>query len=269
MALHNARVQEHSIASVLAAYGDGSLTATALVLFMTLPGLAAFYSGLVRTKNVLSVLMQCFAISCVVSVLWLLGGYGLAFGDGGDLQPYIGSISKAWFSGIGRDTLTGTVPEPAFLMFQLHWETWARFGVWLIIGLIIYFGYGRTDERADRDEETAGLALAATIAGTGAAKFTRTYSCDNKTFAAAEFCDIAVTFSPNDTAAANPVLTVTMNRPEARNAFSPDMLVRAADAWKLLDEDPELRVGILTGAEEARARLAAVRRCAGGAVPMQ
>src|SRR5688500_3862894 len=77
------------------------LTATALVLFMTLPGLAAFYSGLVRTKNVLSVLMQCFAISCIVSVLWLVGGYGLAFGDGGGLQPIIGSISKVWFSGVG------------------------------------------------------------------------------------------------------------------------------------------------------------------------
>jgi Amt family ammonium transporter len=95
------------------------LTATALVLFMTLPGLAAFYSGLVRNKNVLSVLMQCFAISCVVSVLWLVGGYGLAFGDGGGLQPIIGSLSKVWFSGIGRESITGSVPEAAFLMFQL------------------------------------------------------------------------------------------------------------------------------------------------------
>src|SRR3954464_12137312 len=84
------------------------LTATTLVLFMTLPGLAAFYSGLVRTKNVLSVLMQCFAISCVVSVLWLAGGYGLAFGDGGDLQGFIGSIDKAWFAGIGRESLVGS-----------------------------------------------------------------------------------------------------------------------------------------------------------------
>ncbi len=84
-------------APTVASSGDTAwlLTSTALVLFMTLPGLAAFYSGLVRTKNVLSVLMQCFAISCVVSVLWLAGGYGLAFGDGGSLQPYIGSISKA------------------------------------------------------------------------------------------------------------------------------------------------------------------------------
>jgi Amt family ammonium transporter len=98
---------------------------------MTLPGLAAFYSGLVREKNVLSVLMQCFAISCVVSVLWLVGGYGLAFGDGGGLQPIIGSFSKVWFSGVGRDTLSGSVPEPAFLMFQL---TFAIITPALVIG---------------------------------------------------------------------------------------------------------------------------------------
>ena len=92
------------------------LTATALVLFMTLPGLAAFYSGLVRSKNVLSVLMQCFAISCIVSVLWLVGGYGLAFGDGGAAQPLIGSISKVWFSGVSRDSLSGTVtPASGFV----------------------------------------------------------------------------------------------------------------------------------------------------------
>lgn len=95
------------------------LTSTALVLFMTLPGLAAFYSGLVRTKNVLSVLMQCFAISCVVSVIWLLGGYGLAFADGGSLQSLIGSFGKAWFSTVERDSVTGTVPEASFAMFQL------------------------------------------------------------------------------------------------------------------------------------------------------
>jgi Amt family ammonium transporter len=107
------------------------LTATALVLFMTLPGLAAFYSGLVRTKNVLSVLMQCFAISCIVSVLWLVGGYGLAFGDGGDLQAFIGSFSKVWFSGVERDSLTGSIPEAAFLMFQL---TFAIITPALVIG---------------------------------------------------------------------------------------------------------------------------------------
>jgi Amt family ammonium transporter len=107
------------------------LTATALVLFMTLPGLAAFYGGLVRSKNVLSVLIQCFAISCVVSVLWLLGGYGLAFGDGGAAQPLIGSVSKVWFAGVGRDAVSGTVPEAAFAMFQL---TFAIITPALVIG---------------------------------------------------------------------------------------------------------------------------------------
>lgn len=107
------------------------LTATTLVLFMTLPGLAAFYAGLVRTKNVLSVLMQCFAISCVVSVLWLLGGYGLAFGDGGSAQSIIGSLDKFWFQGIGRESTTGTAPEYAFAMFQL---TFAMITPALIVG---------------------------------------------------------------------------------------------------------------------------------------
>src|SRR5690349_13470331 len=123
----------HAQVPAAASAGDTAwlLTATTLVLFMTLPGLAAFYSGLVRTKNVLSVLMQCFAISCVVSVLWLLGGYGLAFGDGGNHQGFIGSISKVWFSGVSRETLTGSVPEPAFLMFQL---TFAIITPALVIG---------------------------------------------------------------------------------------------------------------------------------------
>jgi ammonium transporter, Amt family len=95
------------------------LTATTLVLFMTLPGLAAFYGGLVRTKNVLSVLMQCFAITCVVSVLWFAGAYGLIFGDGGAYQPFIGSLAKAMFATVGRNTLSGTTPEIAYSMFQL------------------------------------------------------------------------------------------------------------------------------------------------------
>lgn len=107
------------------------LTATALVLFMTLPGLAAFYSGLVRTKNVLSVLMQCFAITCVVSVLWLVAGYGLAFGDGGAMQPIIGSLGKVWFDGVGRESMSGAVPEPLFAMFQL---TFAIITPALVIG---------------------------------------------------------------------------------------------------------------------------------------
>jgi Amt family ammonium transporter len=107
------------------------LTATALVLFMTLPGLAAFYSGLVRTKNVLSVLIQCFAITCLVSVLWLAGGYGLAFGDGGAMQPIIGSLDKVWFAGMNRESMSGALPEAAFSMFQL---TFAIITPALIIG---------------------------------------------------------------------------------------------------------------------------------------
>ncbi len=107
------------------------ITATALVLFMTLPGLAAFYGGLVRTKNVLSILMQCFAISCVVSVLWLAGAYGLAFGDGGEWQGVIGSLGKAMFAGVGRNAVSGSMPETVFAMFQL---TFAMITPALIIG---------------------------------------------------------------------------------------------------------------------------------------
>jgi len=92
------------------------LTSTALVLFMTVPGLALFYGGLVRTKNVLSILMQCFAITCLVSLLWLLGGYSLSFGDG---NGFIGGLGKALFAGVGQETLKGTIPETAFALFQL------------------------------------------------------------------------------------------------------------------------------------------------------
>ena len=92
------------------------ITATALVLFMTLPGLALFYGGLVRTKNVLSVLMQCFVIACVVSVIWVVYGYSLAFAPGG---PAVGGLSKAFFAGVGEDALSGTIPETVFAMFQL------------------------------------------------------------------------------------------------------------------------------------------------------
>src|SRR4030065_2295696 len=95
------------------------LTASVLVLFMTIPGLALFYGGLVRTKNVLSVLMQCFAISCMVSIVWVLFGYGLAFGDGGANNAWIGGFGKALMTGIGVDTLKGDVPETVFAMFQM------------------------------------------------------------------------------------------------------------------------------------------------------
>ncbi len=100
--------------------GDSAwmLTSTALVLFMTLPGLALFYGGLVRSKNVLSILMQCFALTCLISVLWVIAGYGLAFGDGGNWNKYIGG-GKFLLAGVGRDSLSGTVPESIFLMFQM------------------------------------------------------------------------------------------------------------------------------------------------------
>jgi Amt family ammonium transporter len=95
------------------------LVSTALVLFMTLPGLALFYAGLVRAKNVLSVLMHCFAITCLVSVLWLVFVYGLAFGDGGALNRWIGGFGKAFLSGVGVESLTGDLPETVFFMFQM------------------------------------------------------------------------------------------------------------------------------------------------------
>ena len=76
------------------------ITATALVLFMTLPGLALFYGGLVRAKNVLSVLMHCFAVACLASILWLVGVYSLAFDDGGSLNAFIGGLDKMFLSGV-------------------------------------------------------------------------------------------------------------------------------------------------------------------------
>jgi Amt family ammonium transporter len=98
------------------------LTATALVLFMTLPGLALFYAGLVRSRNVLSVLMQCFAIASAASIAWVLCAYSLAFGDGGAAQPVIGGLGQAFLAGIGADSVYAgypNIPEPVFLMFQM------------------------------------------------------------------------------------------------------------------------------------------------------
>ncbi|MDP2229101.1 MAG: ammonium transporter, partial [Moraxellaceae bacterium] len=109
------------------------LTATALVLFMTLPGLALFYGGLVRSRNVLSVLMQCFAIAAGVSLLWLIGFYSLAFSDGGSLNSLTGGLSKAFFSGVGADSLQGDIPEVLFAAFQM---TFAIITPALIIGAI-------------------------------------------------------------------------------------------------------------------------------------
>ena len=95
------------------------LTSTALVLFMTIPGLSLFYAGLVRSKNALSVLMQCFAITCMVSILWLVYGYSLAFGDGGGVQALIGGLDNVFLSEVSRDSVSGTIPETVFVMFQL------------------------------------------------------------------------------------------------------------------------------------------------------
>lgn len=107
------------------------LTATALVLFMTIPGLSLFYGGLVRSKNVLSVLMQCFAITCAVSLVWLICGYSLAFSDGGSMNAWIGGLDHAFFAGIGKDTLEGTLPKSLHGLFQM---TFAIITPALIVG---------------------------------------------------------------------------------------------------------------------------------------
>ena len=95
------------------------ITASVLVLFMTLPGLALFYAGLVRGKNVLSVLMQCFSIACLVTLAWVAVGYSLAFGDGGSANAWIGGLGKAFLAGVDVKALSGSIPETVFAMFQL------------------------------------------------------------------------------------------------------------------------------------------------------
>ncbi len=104
------------------------LTATALVLFMTIPGLSLFYAGMVRSKNVLSVLMQCFAITSLMSILWALYGYSIAFGGDG---AFWGGLSKMFLKGVGVDTLSGTIPESVFMTFQM---TFAIITPALIVG---------------------------------------------------------------------------------------------------------------------------------------
>jgi len=108
------------------------LTATALVLFMTIPGLSLFYAGLVRVKNVLSVLMQCFALTCLMSLLWFAVGYTIAFGSEGVEQgPYIGDFGNILFSAINIESLSGTVPTSLFAIFQM---TFAIITPALIVG---------------------------------------------------------------------------------------------------------------------------------------
>jgi len=107
------------------------LTATALVLFMTLPGLALFYAGLVREKNSLSVMAQCVAIACVASVLWLALGYSMAFAPG---TPFVGGLQKAFLWGVDRSSVTGSIPENVFFMFQM---TFAVITPALIVGAYV------------------------------------------------------------------------------------------------------------------------------------
>ncbi len=127
------------------------MTSSALVLMMTIPGLALFYAGLVRSKNVLSILMQCFIAAGLVSVLWILVGYSIAFADG---NAFFGGLSKFALSGIEPDTLSGTIPEYVFIMFQAMFAIITpalmigafaermRFGPYLaFIGLWVVFVY--------------------------------------------------------------------------------------------------------------------------------
>ena len=108
------------------------LTSTALVLFMTLPGLSLFYGGLVRTKNVLSVLMQCFAIAVSISILWLIVGYSIAFGP--SESAYWGGLSRMFFSGININSMSGDIPETVFAAFQM---TFAIITPALIVGAFV------------------------------------------------------------------------------------------------------------------------------------
>ena len=114
--------------------GDSAwiLTATALVLFMTVPGLALFYGGLVRSNNVLSVLLQCFTITCLVTILWLIAGYSLAFGD--STGGVVGGFGKLLYNGVGEDSLSGSIPESIFATFQL---TFAIITPALIVGAFV------------------------------------------------------------------------------------------------------------------------------------
>ena len=123
-----------ALTAVLAASGDAlaaetpkldtgdtawMLTSTALVLMMTIPGVALFYGGMVRKKNVLATVVQSFAVTCVMTVPWMIVGYSLAFTDGGAANAFVGGLDKILLRGIGVDTLLGTIPETVFMTFQM------------------------------------------------------------------------------------------------------------------------------------------------------
>ena len=107
------------------------LTSTALVLFMTIPGLSLFYAGLVRSKNVLSVLMQCFTITCVASVVWLVFGYSMSFSEHPSLNQWMGGFNNLFLSEVSRESMSGGIPESVFVMFQM---TFAIITPALVIG---------------------------------------------------------------------------------------------------------------------------------------
>ncbi|MGC6455599.1 MAG: ammonium transporter [Coraliomargaritaceae bacterium] len=122
-----------SVALETASAGDTAwmITATVLVLFMTLPGLALFYGGLVRAKSVISVLMHCFTIACLASVLWVVGLYSLAFAEG---SQWLGGLSKIGLKGVETASLSGSIPETVFIMFQM---TFAIITPGLIVGAFV------------------------------------------------------------------------------------------------------------------------------------
>ncbi len=107
------------------------ITATVLVLFMTIPGLSLFYAGMVRSKNVLSVMMQCFAITALMTIVWVLFAYSLAFGDGGSMNGFWGGFDNAFLANMTADSLSGTIPESVFMTFQM---TFAIITPALIVG---------------------------------------------------------------------------------------------------------------------------------------
>ena len=131
-------------------------TATALVLFMTVPGLALFYGGMVRAGSVVSVMMQCFAIACLVTILWLVAGYSLAFGDS---LVVVGALNRLLYSGVGEGVLWGSIPEPVFVTFQL---TFAIITSALLVGTFVErlrFSAVLKEDEPFLDLDTSGMQL--------------------------------------------------------------------------------------------------------------
>jgi len=122
---------QEEIAELSAGDTAWMITATALVLMMTIPGLALFYGGMVRKKNVVAMAAQIFAISALMSVVWMVVGYSLAFGDGGSMNAWVGGLDNLFLSGLTVDALSGTIPESVFMTFQM---TFAIITPALIVG---------------------------------------------------------------------------------------------------------------------------------------